>query len=229
MINEVLTHTDPPLEDFIELFNYSSTSVDVGDCALTDNPSTNKFRIATGTTIPARGFLAFTASQMGFALSSGGETVYFISSDGNRVLDALSFGAEENGIAQGRFPDGSPNFRRLSNFTPGAANARPLATSGVINEIMYNPASGDDAEEFVEIHNRGSNPVDLEKWRLRGGISFTFPAGTSISPGDHLVVANNTASFLAAHSNLSPATVLGNYGGKLGNSGDTIMLDKPDT
>ncbi len=48
LINEFLAHTDPPLEDSIELFNYSSTAVDLGGCVLTDDPATNRFRITSG-------------------------------------------------------------------------------------------------------------------------------------------------------------------------------------
>ena len=32
LINEVLTHTDPPQLDSIELYNPNSTNVDIGDC-----------------------------------------------------------------------------------------------------------------------------------------------------------------------------------------------------
>ena len=228
LINEILAHTDPPEEDYIELFNYSTAAVDLGGCYLTDDPKTNKFRIANSTSVSARGFLAFTQTQLGFALNAAGETVYLISSSGNRVIDTLRFGAQENGVAFGRYPDGAPEFRRLASPTLGAANTHPLAGDMVINEIMYKPVSGSDADEFVEIFNRGTNAVALDKWRLHGGISFTFPAGTTIASNACLVVANDVTSLLATHPGLSPSVVLGNYSGKLGNSGDLITLDKPD-
>ncbi|MFO1512378.1 MAG: lamin tail domain-containing protein [Verrucomicrobiota bacterium] len=228
MINEILAHTDPPLEDSVELFNYSASPVDVSGCFLTDDPTTNRFRIADGTTIPARGFVAFTQTQMGFALSSGGEAMYLISSNGTRVIDTLLYGAQENGVAFGRYPDGAREFRRLTSPTLGAANTRPLASEVVLNEIMYHPASGSDADEFVELFNRSTNAVALDKWRLRGGISFTFPVGTVLPANSYLVVANDVTNLLATHPGLSPAIVLGNYGGKLGNGGDLITLDKPD-
>jgi hypothetical protein len=228
LINEILAHTDPPQEDYVELFNYNTAAVDLSGCYLTDDPTTNKFRIANSTSIAARGFLAFTHSQLGFALDAAGETVYLISNSGNRVIDALRFGAQENGVAFGRYPDGAPEFRRLTAPTLGTANAHPLASDVVVNEIMYQPVSGSDADEFVEIFNRGTNAVALDKWRLRGGVSFTFPVGTTIASNAYLVVANDVASLLATHPSLPPSVVLGNYSGKLGNSGDWITLDKPD-
>lgn len=228
LINEILAHTDPPLQDYIELFNYSAAPVDLSGCYLTDDPTTNRFRIPNGTTIPARGFLAFTQTQLGFALSAQGESVYLISSDDTRVVDALRFGDQENGVAFGRYPDGAPGFRRLTAPTLAAANAPPLVSAVVINEIMYHPSDELDADEFVELYNRGTNAVPLDQWRLRGGISFTFPAGTVLAPGSHLVVAHNSASLLASHPGLAPAAVAGDYSGQLGNNGDLVTLDKPD-
>ena len=228
LINEVLTHTDPPVEDYIELFNYGTTAVDMGGCMLTDDPATNKFRLPAGTMIPAGGFLAFTATQLGFALSSSGETVYLFSSDAQRVLDTLRFGDQENGVPLGRFPDGAPLFRRLANVTLGAANARPRTNDVVLNELMYHSAGDDDADEFVEIHNRGTNLVDVSKWRLRGGVSYTFPTGTTLPAGGYLVVANDVVQLLATHGTLNPTLVLGNYSGKLGDGGDLVTLELPD-
>ncbi|HEX7617119.1 MAG TPA: CotH kinase family protein, partial [Verrucomicrobiae bacterium] len=201
--------------------------VGLGGCYLTDHADTNRFRIPNGTTIPARGFLAYTATQLGFALDAAGDNFYVISGDGSRVIDALWIGPQENGVAFGRYPDGAPEFRRLTSPTFGTANARPLASDVVINEIMYKPVSGSDADEFVEIFNQGTNAVALDKWRLRGGISFTLPAGTVIASNACLVVANDVTNLLATHPGLSPSVVLGNYSGKLGNSGDLITLDKP--
>jgi hypothetical protein len=227
LINEILAHTDPPQEDSIELFNYSSVPVDLSGCVLSDDPATNKFHIAAGTTIPARGFLAFTGTQLGFRLNAAGETVYFVAADGSRVLNAVRFSAQENGVAFGRFPDGAPAFRRLSSVTLGTNNAPPLFSNVVINELQYKPASSDDNEEFVELHNRGTNAIPLDKWRLSGGVSYTFPVGTSLPAGGYLVVAKDIATLLSAHPNLSAAAVLGGYSGKLANGGDVVRLDQP--
>ena len=227
-LNEILAHTDPPQEDFIELFNYSTAAVDLSGCVLTDDPTTNRFRLEAGTIIPARGFLAFTGTQLGFRLNAAGETVYFIASGGGRVLDALRFDAQENGVAFGRYPDGAPSWRRLSGVTLGENNVRPALSEVVINEVQYHPASEDDGEEFVELYNRSTNAVALGKWRLIGGISYTLPTGTVLPAGGYLVVAGSTSRLLAAHPNLSAALVLGGFSGKLANGGDVVRLDKLD-
>src|SRR5437773_2337477 len=48
-INEFLAHTDPPQLDYIELYNYSDSSIGIGLCTLSDDPATNKFIIPTNT------------------------------------------------------------------------------------------------------------------------------------------------------------------------------------
>ena len=228
LINEVLAHTDPPQQDFVELFNYSGSAVNLGNCILTDDPTTNRYVIPGGTTIPALGRLAFTQTQLGFALDAAGETIYLKASDGSRVVAALQFGAQENGVAFGRYPDGATTFRRLSQPTQGTANAKPLLTTVVINEVHYHPVTENDGEEFVELYNRGTNAVNLEGWRLAGGISYTFPAGASVAAGGYVVVAGSKTNLLAVQPALNPALVFGGFSGKLGNGGDTVRLTMPD-
>ncbi|WP_205880830.1 lamin tail domain-containing protein [Limisphaera ngatamarikiensis] len=228
LINEVLAHTDAPWFDFVELFNYGTNAVDLSGCVLTDDPATNKYRIAAGTVIPPMGWWVADEIQLGFALSAAGETVYLLAPDGSRVIDVLRFGAQQNGVALGRFPDGAPEFRRLQQPTPGQANAQPLLSPVVINEVYYHPITENDDDEFVELYNRSAQVMDLGGWRLRGGISFNIPRGTTLSPGGYLVVARKAARFRALHPELDPAIVLGDFSGRLGNRTDTIRLQMPD-
>ena len=39
----------------------------------------------------------------------------------------------------------------------------------VINELMYHPATGQDAHEFVELTNTGAITVDLSGWTFGDG------------------------------------------------------------
>src|SRR6185436_2694340 len=95
-------------------------------------------------------------TELGFALSSGGETIYLINSNGTRVLDAVRFGAQARDVAFGRTPDGSALWSELAGKTPGGTNSPPLARDIVINEIMYAPLSHGSDGEFVELYNRGT-------------------------------------------------------------------------
>ncbi|MEY4487706.1 MAG: hypothetical protein RIQ79_214, partial [Verrucomicrobiota bacterium] len=129
-------------------------------------------------------------------------------------------------------------FLRLC-LLAGLLFARLAAAAGgvVLTEIHYHPveeptynADGtpvldltDDVYEFVEIQNTGAAVLDLAGWSLSGGVSYTFPAGTTIAAGGYRVIAKTPVLLATAYS-LSASTVLGPYTGKLGNSGDTVRL-----
>ena len=109
--------------------------------------------------------------------------------------------------------------------------------SVVFTEIHYHPVEaawfladgtpaldlGEDAHEFVEVHNPDPVAVDLGGWSLTGGITYTFPPGTVLAPGAFRAVARDPAR-LAAVYGLPPASALGPYAGTLGNNGDTVRL-----
>jgi hypothetical protein len=228
VINEFLAHTDEPQEDYIELFNTGTQAVNVSGMWLSDTAATNKFRIPDGTTIPARGFLAFTQTQLGFSLSADGEKILLVNSNRTRVIDAVAFDGQANGVSAGRHPDGAPGFQPLASVTPGTANQRPRVPDVVINEIMYHPISESDDDEYVEIYNRSDQAVSLANWRLQGGVSFTFPPHAVIPADGYVVVGKNLARLLEHYAQLNLTNAWGNYSGSLRNRGERIALARPE-
>ncbi len=228
VINEFLAHTDPPQVDFVELYNYSAAPVDLSGCGLTDDPATNRYVFPPGTSIPALGFLALEETQLGFALNAAGETICLISPDGARVLEAVRFGAQENGVTTGRYPDGAPQFSRLRQPTPGSANAPLRVSPVVLNELMYDSVSGDADDQYVELYNRTAAPVDVSGWQLEDGVRFTLAAGTVIAPGAYLVVAHNPDRLLTNHPDLLAEQVQGPFSGSLAHRGERVALSVPD-
>lgn len=229
VINEIFAHSTSG-QDFIELFNSSPMSVDVSGCWLSDDPAVlGKFEIPAGTILPARGRVVFTETQLGFALSAEGETVYFSNVARTRVLDAVRFRGQLAETASGLFPDGEGKFRRLSSATPGAANAAAARGPVVINELYFHPITGDAEEEWLELKNLTGSPVNLAGWRLSDGVSFSFPTGTTIAANGYLVVAKNPARVQANHPTLNPALILGPFSGTLADGGEVIVLGQPVT
>lgn len=223
LINEFLANGDAT-PDFVELFNYSTQTVNLAGYTLSDDAGTNKFTFAPGTTLAPLGFVVLDESQLGFSLSSGGETIWLRNSLG-RVIDAIRFDGQQRGVSTGRTPDGSPVLSRLRTPTPGGANATRLSADVVLNEIMYNPISGNDADEFVELKNRSTGPVNVGGWRLRGGVSHTIAAGTIIPAGGFLVIASDRENLMAKDPNLTTANTVGNFNGQLANSGEALRLE----
>jgi len=227
-INEFLAHTDPPQLDFVELYNYSSASVNLSGCVLTDDPTTNKFVIPTNTTIAANGFVVFYETNLGFALSAAGETIYLKNPQGTRVLDAVRFEAQENGVSTGRSPDGAREFYRLATNSPGTSNSRERRPTVVINELMYHPLTENDAEEYIELYNTTTNVVNVGKWRIKDAVKFTIPNNTVIPPNGYLVIAANAAKLRTNYAGLNTNNCVGDWEGSLRNNGERVALTMPD-
>ncbi len=91
----------------------------------------------------------------------------------------------------------------------------------VITEIHYNPAAaqGSDADyEFFEICNAGTSTVNLENYYFAEGVTFTFPAGSSIAAGEYIVLAYNELSYTGNGYQVFQ------WSGALSNSGEDIEL-----
>ena len=195
---------------------------------MTDDPTTNKFVIPAGTVIGPAGFISFTQPQFGFTLNGAGETLYLIKPDGRRVLDAMPFGAQANGVSYGRWPDGAGDCYALATTTPGTNNRAIVIGDIVINELMYDPISGNDDDQYVELYNKGTNAVNLAGWQFSSGITFTFPSVT-MAPNGYLVVGKNTTNLFAKYANLNNGNTVGNYSGKLSHNGELVTLSMPQT
>ena len=93
-----------------------------------------------------------------------------------------------------------------------------------IDELHYHPAeSTSGSTEFLELRNHEPVSVDLAGWRVRG-VGLTLPPGTTIGPGQRLVVARDPAALREAAG--LEASPLG-YPGALSNSGERIVLETP--
>lgn len=113
------------------------------------------------------------------------------------------------------------------------------ASGIVVSEIMYQAASGDPREEYIELYNRGGAEVDLSGWRLRRGVDFTFPTNTVLRGGAYLVVAadrqsftdkypgvtNVVGSWLIVRTTNVAGVLLTDYENKLSNTRNTIELE----
>mgnify|MGYP000110392470 CR=1 FL=1 len=92
----------------------------------------------------------------------------------------------------------------------------------VINEIQYNPRSGNHGEEYIELYNVSPLNVDLSGWRFNDGILYTFPPSTILQPGGYLVVASDPAVVEAVYG---ISGVKGPFiSGRLSNGGERVAL-----
>lgn len=233
VINEFVANPFPGGVDWVELYNYGDTPVDLNNYYLTDNPrQPTRARISAawsaGTTvIPAKGYWVSTETDWAtFALKSSGEQIYLVAPDGVTWIDGYNFGDQPvEGASEGRYPDGGSSWDVMAFTSPGAANQPVPPSPVVINEIMYHPPGDsldDPGTEYVELHNTAAVGVDIGGWRLNQAVDYTFAPGTVIPPGGYLLVARNPAM---VESTYGISGVLGPYSGKLGNFSDEVELE----
>jgi hypothetical protein len=99
-----------------------------------------------------------------------------------------------------------------------------------ITEIMYHPpdpAAGNtnDADnfEFIEVRNTGATPLNVNRFRLRGGVDFDFPNAV-LAPGEYAVIVHNAAAFISRYG--SGPRILGVYTNDvLSNDEDRLILE----
>ena len=255
LVNEVLTHTDWPQVDAIELYNPTGGAVDIGGWYLTDDPNTpTKYRLPNGTSVPANGYLvleedndadpdnnaALPDQYFGgaFSLSSTGDEVYLYSADSAGLTgyrDGFRFKGATNGVSFGRVSVSNDDVRypASSMLTLGSPNADPVRPDVVISEVMYNPASTDG--EFIEIWNTSEDSVLLydsenpaNTWRV-DGMDYDFPAGQSLAPGETALIVEGDPSAFRVANGIGPSVkVFGPTGGAIDNGGERLELLRPD-
>lgn len=177
-VNEVLAHTDLPEVDTIELYNPTTTNVNVGGWFLTDDShAPAKYRVPENSIIPPGGYLTFDGNQFGagsnaFLLSEYGEQAFLFSADANTNLTGYAhgfdFAASPNGVSFGRHvtSQGTEHFVLQSRTTLGTNNAPPRVGPVVISEIMYHPPDpaygvDNDQDEYIELQNLTATNVPL--------------------------------------------------------------------
>ena len=146
MASNDMTQVDQDFEydDWIELYNRSSSPVNIGGWFLSDDGSDlAKYRIPLDTVLPANGYLTFFEDTnfgpessdpnriTGFGLSDNGETVHLTSAINDVLTDYRfkeNFGASLEGTTLGYYykpGSGTYNFIALQDPTPAAPNAAP--------------------------------------------------------------------------------------------------------
>lgn len=147
VINEFLAKNDGVYpdphgdnDDWIEFYNTTSDTVDMGLMYLTDKKDNlNKWRFPQNVKIAPKGYILVWCdeqpTQIGlhsnFKLSADGEFIALSTKDGFTILDSITFGPQQGNISYSRSPSGSNNWM-FTTPTPLADNW----VSSVKNESM---------------------------------------------------------------------------------------------
>ena len=118
VVNEILTHTDPPLSDSIELYNTTDHAIEIGGWYLSDSSTNYKKFTIPATRLESHAYAVFDESDFDpgggtnpndFALDGAhGDDVWLLAADGSgkllRFVDHLDFGAAAGGESFGAGP-----------------------------------------------------------------------------------------------------------------------------
>lgn len=154
------------------------------------------------------------------SLNNSGERLRLLDTEG-RQIDAVEFrdttpwpiAADNGGASLERIAVDQdaqvPAHWKASSIvggTPGKANSGAEPPGLQISEILVVNAGiyaiGGQTPGYVEIHNSAATPADASGWRLafdQGGV-FDFPSGTSLAPGERVLVHLAEAGTVAGWS-----------------------------
>ncbi len=202
VVNEWLANPNPGSVSWLEIYNKSATAP-VALKGLYVQTSAQLFQITTLAFVPANGWLQLFSDELpgvnhvDFTLPASGTTLSLLDSVG-ASLDSVTFGAQAQGVSQGRNPDGSATIVTFTGSpSPGAANYVSNWTGPVLNEALaINVASalspGGTHATWLEIYNPTASSFPLGGMKL--GVvndfssAWTIPAGTSVAAGSYLVI-----------------------------------------
>lgn len=166
-----------------------------------------------------------------------GSTIYY-TTDGSdpRLLGGGVSPVAQSLVSGGALPITSSRLLRVRTKNSVTWSAIDEATFYVtqdfspliISEIHYNPlptiAGGTDGAdyEFLEFKNTGANTLDLGGVTFTSGLTYTFPAGTTIAPGAFFVLVADATKFAARHPGVPIGGTITN--GSLNNAGEPLRL-----
>lgn len=136
--NAAVQSTDGTYPDWIELYNTGDSSVDLSGMYLTDNLANPTWQFPSGTVIGVKSYLVIWADgnidqgplHADFKLNANGETVGLLASDGETLIDSVTYDKQIQDISFGRTYDGSSSWSYMTKPTPGESNVRNSQANG---------------------------------------------------------------------------------------------------
>lgn len=240
LINEILSHTDAPLVDSIELYNRTAQPVAIGGWCLSDKPEEPCLAcLPAGLQVPANGFLVLEQPLFGFGLAEEGEDLLLTEGapacTPSGAQHRVRFDASPNGVSLGRLlnANGHEFFPLQRSRTLGAPNSGPILPPRLaIVEVAAQPPAGEP--QYIELFNPGVTGVPLfdpahpeNRWRVAGVGTVSLPA-TTLPPGASIFLSSEPAAQFRSRYALPAALAVLRFSGSLRADGERITLESPE-
>ncbi len=224
--NSIITDEAGEYEDWFEIYNAGSSTVNLGGMYASDLlNSTKTFELPAYVLAPGAYVLLWADNDedqgplhTNFRLTSDGESIALFETihHGNVIIHGWKFGLMSADVSMGykTLDATAPDY--LASPTPGSSNESSAYFSPVcINEFQSTSDFG-GPDDWIEIYNRGTQPFDLSGCFLSderaNNTKWTFPNDTFLQAGAFLLVYEDALGFgLASEGN------------------DVIMLTAPDS
>jgi hypothetical protein len=139
-------------DDWIELYNNGTSSVDLSGWYFTDNPANlNKWQIPQGTSIAQGDYMIFWADEdssqgwnhCNFKLSASGEMLWLLDSN-LAIRDSLTFGVMTTDLGYARVPNGTgPFIEQAPTFSANNNSVGIEEPGAMVNVTLYPNPAGD--------------------------------------------------------------------------------------
>ena len=197
-------------EDWVELYNTTSTDLDLGGFYLSDSTTNlTKWQFPLNSVIPAGGYMIIWADDeplegplhATWKLSVGGESVT-ISNPASTIIDQVIFGAQTTNMAYARIPNGTGNFV-IQAPTFNANNEIPLGVNQVGDfktslKLYPNPTNAIlniSNEAFsidsVQVINLQGQTLFQKTYNNENNVTLDF---SNYSNGIYLITINNQSA-----------------------------------
>lgn len=253
-ISEFMYHADTSAHsnDWVELYNYGNSPVNISGWKLKDENIDNTFIIPTSTTIDPGAYLVIAQSldtflmvypdvtnvigSFDFGFGNKSDQVRLLDASNTPIveinyIDSLPWPSAADGMGpslQIKSFDDDPNnpdnwFAGCVRGTPGTAYF-PCDYPLVVSEINYNSAPFFKVGDWIELYNRSGAAIDLTGWQFRDQQDniFEFPSGIILEDGERLVVSDSLDAITTAFPGLD--NMIGEFTFSLSNGGDAVLL-----
>lgn len=193
-------------EDWVELYNNSSTFVDLTGYYLSDNPNNpTKWQFPGGLIAPnghlivycsGRGYASGTSVHSNFRLTQlDPESILFSDPEGN-LLESYELWTTQNAHSYGRVMDGAENWGVFETATPGASNVNVY--EGYTSKPQFSLQAG-HYQNAVTVEITSENPNEIIRYTTDG----SEPVASSPIYTNPITVSNTTVVKARSFSNNS--------------------------
>lgn len=186
-----LTDSAGEFDDWIELYNYGTSPIYLGDKYLSDKPDRpNKWQMPDLWIQPDEYMLIWAdedgfqgPTHANFKLSAGGESLGIYDTDSTEyaIIDEISFDVQQADLSYGRIPNGTGTWQSMSP-SPGASN-EPLGIDRLALLELELTLSPVPFREVLHIHldNPNRNSLSLRFFDLQGRVIHSTMAQENLT------------------------------------------------